>query len=438
MGDDRLLLLFSMAFIVVTVVVIVWPYLLRTHDLLTARNIFLVGSIVFVGLSGINATITRHYFDYQSIDYLYFYAGITLFYFVFLFAYHFLEFPRRLGHVFFQHWPTPGWGVTIVMVVLTIALNVSARAFFIPFVSQILFWFAASSLAYVVALAFALWWRSKANLLALVLFLAVLIPALVVSVSLGSGRRPLVSALGVIPLSLYWYWLRYQNPLKVSMLFGLAGFFFLWVIAGHSLTRHSALMRPGGSRFENSLHQLMRIPGNMSKVNPVRELPAMGQDAVDVSLWCVSRHRKGEGVKWFDSVFYVVTNPIPRSFWENKPTALGFDLGQELIPDSGFSVGPGIVGHSVHDGGMLVLVVYALIYAVTLRTIDEFITSQPSNPFMIGFLATITGNVMMLPRGDIGIIGIQLVCAFVFTLLIQGVAMLLFRLNPTAYPYYRK
>ncbi|HMO83468.1 MAG TPA: hypothetical protein PKC18_00970, partial [Lacipirellulaceae bacterium] len=85
--DDRFLLVFSLAFSLWAVAAIVVPYIQRKTDLLTARNFFLLGALLYVGFSGIKAAREGHYFQYSHSVYLVYYTYIVVFFAVFSLAY---------------------------------------------------------------------------------------------------------------------------------------------------------------------------------------------------------------------------------------------------------------------------------------------------------------------------------------------------------------
>jgi hypothetical protein len=63
--------------------------------------------------------------------------------------------------------------------------------------------------------------------------------------------------------------------------------------------------------------------------------------------------------------------------------------------------GPGVVGHSYHDGGLAVAILYGILAGGCIRWFDELLRKNPDNPYMIAFLASGSVQIIGWIRGDI-------------------------------------
>ena len=89
---DQQMFLFSAVFSALIAAYLVIPIVLRKRDVFTAWSCFLLGSLMFTGLSGINSTLEPHFLpSYTAGDYLKFYAGVIVFYAAIIATYHFIK-----------------------------------------------------------------------------------------------------------------------------------------------------------------------------------------------------------------------------------------------------------------------------------------------------------------------------------------------------------
>jgi hypothetical protein len=81
-----------------------------------------------------------------------------------------------------------------------------------------------------------------------------------------------------------------------------------------------------------------------------------------------------------------------------------------------------LVGQGYHDGGLPVIIVYALFAAFGLRYFDEMLIRQSDNPFQLGLLAAASGHVTGWPRGGIDVMTLELIACVMsmWLLLILG------------------
>ena len=122
------------------------------------------------------------------------------------------------------------------------------------------------------------------------------------------------------------------------------------------------------------------------------------------------------------TLYVLVTLPIPRVFWDDKPVTLGVSLPYDAGILNQFTGrtnwGPGIAAHAIHDGGVPVAILYAVIIATCLRFIDELLVRHPGNPFLLGYLSSASVQITGLVRGDLSAMAPFAILSFCFMLLI--------------------
>ncbi|MEQ8849344.1 hypothetical protein [Botrimarina sp.] len=430
-ANERVLLLFSLAAVVVFALMIIVPTLKRKHEALSFWNLFLLGSLLFTGLSGVNAATTPDYSPLAKKDYYLFYVGAVVYYTAAAFAYCYLKGPRKLAGKSLRKWPP----MTSVPLMLLTAL-VAALAVFqmtevsIPFVGEIVRQFALQSPLIALTIAFVAWYQRRGNVLWLVNLLALLVLALLWSLAAGTSRRYLLSMLMVIPIGVYWLTLRYKSISQTVLWVAISMAVVLPVLAGYSLIRHSFYWS-GESGLELSMAALEKLPRAIQNADVTSILD--GQDSVEVGLTTIHYvNNPDRGVltgQHFFVPYYVLVNPIPRSVWPEKPESIGAVLPRQLgvWKKTGYiNWGVNVVGQCYYDGGLHIHLLYGLITGWVLRLLDEMLIRKPGNPFMLALLSASSSQVLALSRGCIETFIMQIVAASAVVLFIAWLGRVLF------------
>lgn len=138
------------------------------------------------------------------------------------------------------------------------------------------------------------------------------------------------------------------------------------------------------------------------------------QDTAACSLWLIETRPDPFPYDTLHSLRYFLTHPIPRVFWENKPTGLGLAMveqGSVRQKGKGFNFGPGFPGHIFNDNPWVSLVVYSVGLAMTLRFMDRVIIRFPVNPFVIVPMGVAVGEILALARGELGLFFVRTVAS---------------------------
>lgn len=426
---ENLLIPFGFAFIAVMALAILVPYVLRKSDLLTTWNMFLLGSMNFVGAAALKAAYSSNEFrilPYDRRDYeLYILGAIT--FFATLFAvYYWVKLPRKLAGRWFRKWPPASPGVLYVMVIVSMGFAlISQLPLGIPGVTQLVFHLGNKGIIVAVALAFAAWFQAKNNPILLATLIGVTLLSAVLGVMVGGGRRTLLSVGITLPMCAYWFWLRYKSPKTNLVLFAAAGVVGVLLLAAYSMVRHFDRRGEMKERsMANSWEALMEMPSRIfdSDVDSL-----LGQNAAQTSLAAIHLYTRDLPPEPFHSVIFVSTIFIPRVYWEGKPEGLGYTLPKtSRARGTRATWGPGIVGHGFHEGGLHMLVFYGVIVALALRFMDEQLVRQATNPFLLAMVSAMSAHIIGWTRGDIGTFTIQIISCFLMIQLFSLAGKLVF------------
>lgn len=427
-SNDVMLWCFSVAFIVTMTCLLVMPILWRKSDVFTTWNMFLLGAIVFTGFSGINATRGGHYLpSYVASDYALYYLGVLLFYGAAFAAYFGWKYPRRLAGRRLLRWPKLS-GMTLVVLVFAFASVGMFQAFSlrIPLLGQLLFQFGVAMPVFAFTCAFIAWYRSPSSPMLIALLLTIGGIALFQSLSVGGSRRYMMSALAVAPISLYWVWLRYKpTPTIVAWILAVV-FIGVPLLKGHALIRHHSSSNI--SAAQRTVELLKKLPSAIMRGGSSEGF--MGQDSVEVALLTIHMlHDKSNRLEVtpFNCLYYILVNPIPRSYWPEKPVSLGLSITKTSgLTKKGIhaNLGVNVSGQCYYDGGFLIHILYGVIFGSFLRFYDELLVRQAGNPLLIGGFVFMAPQIIGFSRGGMDTIGLQIILGFLSVLLANFLAKL--------------
>jgi hypothetical protein len=216
------------------------------------------------------------------------------------------------------------------------------------------------------------------------------------------SRRGLVAAV----LSTIWaaYFARWRSRsraglLAVTLLIGGIGFAFVLL---QSATRGS---KGRGGSIADYLEAFTRIEGR-DLLEPALAM-ASGQFAGVNSMWLIENYPSQHTYWPLHSIWYFVTQPIPRVIWEGKPWSLGNEMVHQVgvtgVKRDEFSLGPGIVGHINVDVPFIALPLYAWLIAWALRYMDDRTSTNAASPFVVIPISAATSQVLGMPRGELGL-----------------------------------
>ncbi len=144
-----------------------------------------------------------------------------------------------------------------------------------------------------------------------------------------------------------------------------------------------------------------------------------GQQAAPNSMWLIENRPENAPYDTLHSAVYTITMPMPRTVWDQyfvtpKPSALGLTMVPEVgitRKSPGYNVGPGLIGHIWNDNPFLALPLYTIALAVLVRLLDDRVSSLPDNPFSVIPAGVALGEIVALPRGELGLFFFRTVLA---------------------------
>lgn len=425
--QDRQMLIFSILFSLWAAATMAIPYMRGKADLLSARNFFLFGALMYVGLSGIKASQSGHFFPYSRRVFLIYYCYVVLFFVVFEFAYKKIKWPQRVAQRHFLKWPQQdGLGLWFPMALTFIAMVGQLVIIQVPGLKVLARSTGMVAPAFAFVFAMAIWRRNKSNPVSLALVGIVFFIGAYLGFSGGGGRRFLYAVAVAVPVCYYWWVLRYKRPMVTLTIF--AFFLIMWPIGDSAYRAARWYGFFGAAKTQNvgaaERWKIFKEALFKQDESMAESTLQIGQTTVENSLLMIYMYTEAKArfpkfsVKPLHSVYVILTLPIPRALWEKKPTAIGitmpYDSGVLHRETAQTNWGPGAIGHAVHDGGVLAAIFYALVFGMALRYVDEILVRHPGNPFLMGFLSGASVQIAAIVRGDYSNMVTMALLCFVF------------------------
>jgi len=387
-------------------------------QLFSTRNFFLLGLVLFQASSGavtffLDETERGAELESFVMPGLGFCAVLTVFTLLFLTFYRRAGWIERLAASRTRIRVTSKGRLVFAGVTLTalgIVLRFAGES--IPYVAVLLPQIAAGCLGGGVALIAMAWARSSWNIfIAGVLLLATVASSAVLLVG-AFGRREILGLLFSLVWALYQEKWRLMPVTRFIPRAAIAG-----ALLGSAVFVFSA-SRVGGENVDRSLGQqvqrIMTIDPRAFEEIAIASLS--GQFAGGISMWILNARLEHGGYYPLHSLVYFVTHPIPRDFWLSKPEGLGLTAVREAsvtgVQDI-FSWGPGLVGHLSHDIVFISLPLYALLIGWALRYMDVRTMLSTRDPVTVALFGSALGQILGMPRGDLGLFAFNMVSAFV-------------------------
>lgn len=411
------LAIYLVALTVLVFVAIRYDALVGRCQLLSTRNFFLIGLLLFQASSGAVTFFldeTERGAELESFVFpgIGFCIILTLFTLLFIRFYGRAQWVARLAVARTRIRVTSkGRLVTAGILLASIGCALRFAGDNIPYVAILLPQIAAGCLTGGVALIAIAWARSSWNIfIALTLAGAIAVSSAVLLVG-AFGRRELLGLLLAVIWALYHEKWRLMPVTRFIPRAIIAA-----VLVGGAVLAFSS-SRVGGENVDRSLEQqLQRILTIDSRVAEEMLIASLsGQFAGGVSMWILNERVMNGGYYPLHSLVYFVTLPIPRDFWPDKPAGLGFVAVQEAsvsgVADY-FSWGPGLVGHLMHDVPLISIPLYALLLAWMFKYMDTRTACSTRDPLTVVLFGCALGQVLGMPRGDLGLFAFNMFAAY--------------------------
>jgi hypothetical protein len=290
---------------------------------------------------------------------------------------------------------------------------------------------------FAVVFSFALWYRNKVNGIYLALAIGVFLSACLFAMLAYTGRRLLLSMAAGPILCVYFMTLRNWRPTRTmgALAIGTLAVF----VAGLFYSSFRHYDKRGGrqertaSGIVDQVKQLDtgEVVGNFLESNMLRYI---SQYAVFYALIVDDLVESNQiTVQPLNTLKFIVSYPVPRRLWPNKPKTIGNQISTDILRVSrSVSWGVSIAGHGAYEGGMGVLMLYAFLAAFGLRFLSDPISAQPNNPYLIAILASAAPHVLAWPRGDIAIMSVETIECFVYAIALGVGGRILFGVDRSA------
>ena len=407
-------------------VVIVSGYLRGKSDLVTSRNLFLIGVSNFFGIAGLGSGLTDVLHNNPTWwDVILFISATMLFFGCLHWAYWKWSLPKRVALRRWRTSPPPEFTPLLLtgFMIFLFGASASFLPVQIPVIGQTTAVLGKLLPASGVALFFIAWLRSPVNGIYLVLAFGMLAFGSFVAL-FGSGRHPLLAVLAAGPIALYWFRWRYKPPpATVGLMLGL-GVAAFFVILVYSTFRHDFMGEADSAVATDRIKQLLKFDFQMTS-----EVEGLLQDeSVAAGLLCVEKFHRTGSPDYFHTFRFILANPIPRDWWPDKPQALGESLPESLgeFSDGYVNWGTSIIGNAFHDGGIWMAAIYGCILGFLFRVLDDIMTRQPLNPWPIAMLTAISSKLIGYSRGDIAVYSVEIIGVVVVTFLAMASLKMIF------------
>ena len=423
--------------IILCMSLIIFSYLRRRSDLITAWNCVLFGCTINIGVGCLEAvdrteSFYQRYisFNFPDADYRDALTRNLVFLATMLVMYYGIKLFRKFGHNRFQ--VCPEWSGTMFVWVISICSVFMLCVSFIsiPFFKEVVFNLAQKAAVFAGVFSFYAWYRNRSSVPMLFLSIAILGVAALFCIKVSPGRRLLLTVFAAAPFVAYWLKWRYSNPVRVLLLSSLAGATIALGGLSYAIIRH---FDTHGNRFQRSERTISNIIPRLGEINMAgiqAQLDGwkhlLAQANYEYALLTKRIVDSGTAeVHTLNSLHFLSCYAIPRRMWEDKPVTIALDLPRrylKLLQPSVWGVGP--AGHSYYEGGYLALFAYAGVLVFIVRLIDEPLLREPNNPFFIATLVASFSYLINIIRGDFGTHYAELFECFLFAILLNWSARL--------------
>lgn len=396
------------------VAVVAWQIKTGRHPILSARNFFLAGFMVYQITSAAISFFSGVYWELSlqspaGTGALYL-GWVVIFLLVMHFVYELKWFTCGIPKKLAKPDPIPA---PITMMTLAVGFLIVGYVFrlvfqFIPVIGVLGTMVGVTLATAAAGMACWVWAKQIFNPARAAFAMTVVALATGLALFRTFGRRDLVSVAVVCLWGAFHGHFKKQNLGRMFLPFTGVGLAGLIVISAYTSVRTHESRERGGVAQIMSLLQADVLHGMTDVFS--------GQGAAAISMWLMESRPDNYPYDTLHSLRYVTTNIIPREWWPNKLESLGISMVPEAAivnKASGFTVGPGMMGHIANDNPWLALVLYAALMGAFLRILDEMVRLQPDNPFVVIPVGVALGEIVAIPRGELGLFVFRTIIAIV-------------------------
>lgn len=404
----------------------------QSNNILSARNLFLFGLIVYQLVNPAHALYTWDFTLFQVENpaqtgktfllFVYLFTG------VFLLSYHKLQPSRWLARRF----PAPQREIGDSFF-LGLAVSLGLLGLVLRFFGIYIPGLGAASTNVSIALAAVscgiagwVWGNRPLNLFVIGMTVLIVGIGFVICMTGMFGRRPLIGILLGLAWGAYYRRARYMKPVKLLVMLSPVLVFVVIAVGAYTAIRSHKV---GSSETAQTTARKM---GQANLSSGIKDIFG-GQTTGSAALWAIEQWPDRLEYRPLFSLKFMAYWYVPRYLWPEKPVPLSKEVATlarlDYLNRERITIPPGVIGYAAAEGGLLAVIIYALFFGQFFRFIDELIRLHPMNPFVILPTGCATGNMLGMARGDLAIFTNLIVLGFVFSFALLFVASKMFGRN---------
>lgn len=383
---------------------VVWQVRTGKSPIISARNLFLAGFIVYQLTSASIAFFTQQYWEVplsspETTGSLYvIWCGVFLA--IFLGVYQLGWFTFGLPKLLAKPSPAPAPATMMSLAVGFLVLGYAMRLGFqyVPVLGVLGTMTGVTIAITAVGVACWLWAKQLYNPSRAVFAMTMFVAVTALSIFNTFGRRDLVS------VAIACLWGAYHGHFKKQNLSRMALPFTGVAIAGLLVIAAYTSVRSPESKTQGFMTQLTALANADLKAGIIDVFA--GQGTAPISMWLIESRPDSFDYDTLHSLRYTFLNIIPREWWPQKLRSLGLDMvPQAAISNKGegFTVGPGLMGHIANDNPYICLWLYPALLGGFVRILDEMVEREPNNMFVVLPVGVALGEIVAIPRGESGL-----------------------------------
>lgn len=414
---QQLLILLYLLLAAGLVVMILLQGLTRRVELMSFRNFYLAGFIVYQIISPMKVVMAEGagMFRLQNANdsglILFVYALVFLpFYF---FAYHKSVVGKWIARRF-EVPPKVNSDFSLLLLGFCLVfVGVGARfSTNLPVLRSVAYHFSVGLAVVACALVGWVWSRRRANLGVVIVGLLVLAVAVPLAVHGAYSRRAL---LGVGMGAAWGAYYGFGNRLRpVTLIAWLTPLVLLAVVLVSAYTS----VRGNTRDINHTLTDTIREMASARIFDGVLDVFG-GQQCGSAAMWCIENYPSQEEPRHLFSLRQMANQFVPRVWWPNKPKPLANELARIARVDgvnrSAITLTPGVIGYAAAEGGLYAVIAYALFFGGFTRLFDEIVQLNRNEPYTIAACGVAMGHMLGIARGDLANFTVNITVTFIAT-----------------------
>ncbi len=426
--SSGLMAIYLIGWVVALLTMMIVQHFRNTHEIISLRNLYLVGAIIYLLVSPILVLLTdvTEPFTVQNINKSAFTycIYITVFFAVFLFTYSRTWPMLQLSRMVPVAKTMPTDGGLLIMAVALMFLAVPFRlAAVIPVIGVISIY---ASTAFVSVSAGCIGWvvgRRPLNVGLWMMGGVVVMVDMLIAIYQQMSRRILLAVLIALLWGLFYSRMRYMRPTRSFALLAIL------LVPPFILLAVYTSVRTQDFREKTSIQIVQDIvnPANIDIKEGIIDTLG-GQTVGAATFWTIENYPENIAYRPLFSLYYIPASNIPRMFWPNKPYVYSALIAYQAkikkanlnraLGEQGVTLPPGVIGFAAAEGGLYAVIIYAIFFSMSIRFLQNLVWMHYYQPLVVLAVGASLGTLTGLSRGDIALFYMQIVYAVVSAYLI--------------------